>query len=212
MAKITSVPGILLLAVLAGCSTTGSALCNGHDVRGWELVATPAMPAGQVFSVLPDGVIATRGEPTAYLASAASYQDYRMHAEWRWTGKPGNGGVLLHIASGPKDRAWPLSIQVQLKHGSAGDILPMAGAGFAEPLTTPPGAPTPIKAHTAADSEKPAGQWNSCDIVSRGGTLEVSINGVPQNRISRASPHAGRVGFQLEGAPYELRNVTIAPL
>ena len=64
----------------------------------------------------------------------------------------------------------------------------------------------------AADSEKPEGEWNSCDIVARDGVVEVSINGVPQNRASAVQPSSGRIGFQLEGAPYELRRVTISAL
>jgi hypothetical protein len=101
---------------------------------------------------------------------------------------------------------------VQNKHGFAGDILPMVGAGFAEPLTTAPGAYPAIKGHTAPDSERPAGEWNSADILARDGVIEVAINGVPQNRVSAVSPAAGRIGFQLEGVPYELRNITITPL
>jgi hypothetical protein len=101
---------------------------------------------------------------------------------------------------------------VQTKHGFAGDILPMAGASFAEPLTTAPGAYPAIKGHTGADSERPAGEWNSMDVVSRDGTIEVSINGVAQNRVTNAVPRTGRIGFQLEGTPYELRNVSIISL
>jgi hypothetical protein len=101
---------------------------------------------------------------------------------------------------------------VQTKHGNAGDLLPMAGAGFAEPLTSAADAPVRIKARMAADSEKPLGEWNSCDIVARDGTVQVSINGVLQNTASKVEPHEGRIGFQLEGAPYELRRVTLTPI
>jgi hypothetical protein len=47
------------------------------------------------------------------------------------------------------------------------------------------------------------------DAVCRDGAVDVVINGVPQNHVSGATPRAGHVGFQLEGAPYELRNVRI---
>jgi hypothetical protein len=40
----------------------------------------------------------------------------------------------------------------------------------------------------------------------------VSINGVAQNRVSGAMPKSGPIGFQLEGTPYELRNLRIEPL
>ena len=42
--------------------------------------------------------------------------------------------------------------------------------------------------------------------------IEVTVNGVPQNRVSAARPDAGRIGLQLEGLPYELRNIAITPL
>jgi hypothetical protein len=184
-------------------------LFNGRDFSGWELRTEPAAAIGSVFSVQPGGVIAASGAPLGFLATTASYRNYRLHVEWRWPGKTGNGGVLLHISEGPLDRVWPLSQQVQTKFGAVGDLLPMAGASFAEPLT---GDKPPLKAHVAASSEKPAGEWNSADIVSRDGTIEVTVNGVLQNRISNAAPREGRIGFQLEGTPYELRHVTLVPL
>jgi hypothetical protein len=212
MVKLSFAGSAVLCGLLAGCATQGTQLFNGRNFDGFELVTTPAATMDQVLTQRPDGVIAVAGNPPGYIATRASYTNYRFHAEWRWPGKPGNGGFLLHIASGPKDKVWPLSQQVQTKHGFAGDLLPMAGASFAEPLTTAPGAYPPIKGHTAQDSEKPAGEWNTVDVVARDGAIEVSVNGVPQNRVTRSNPASGPIGFQLEGAPYELRNVSVTPL
>jgi hypothetical protein len=201
----------LVLALSA--QTAGAVdLFNGRDFAGWELKTTPAASIDSAFRMLPDGVIASDGKPSGFLATLENYRNYRLHVEWRWSGKPGNGGVLLHVSDGPMDRVWPLSLQVQTKNGNAGDLLPMAGASFDEALTSAEGAATRIKAHTAADSEKPVGEWNVCDIVSRDGSIEVSINGVAQNRVTHAQPASGRIGFQLEGAPYELRRVALTPL
>lgn len=202
---------LALLAAIAGAAFAGD-LFNGRDFSGWELVTTPATSIADACKLLPDGVIAADGKPVGYIATTASHENYRLHAEWRWSGKPGNGGLLVHISSGPKDRAWPLCLQIQLKSQSAGDLLPMAGATFAEPLTSAPGAAPAIKARIAPQSENPVGEWNACDIVCRGDTVEVTVNGVLQNKITRATPRSGRVGFQFEGAPFELRHVTLAPL
>jgi len=193
-------------------STSAAQLFNGRDFSGWELKTTPATTIDQVFSNQADGVIASTGQPAGFLATTASYANYTLHVEWRWSGKPGNGGVLLHISDGPMDRVWPVSLQVQTKHGSTGDLLPMAGAAFNEPLTSAPGTEPRIKAKTGVDSELPAGQWNVADIVSRDGVVDVTINGVAQNRVTGAKPAQGRIGFQLEGAPYELRNVQLVEL
>jgi hypothetical protein len=184
--------------------------CAADPLPGaWEAVTTPAAALSDIVTMRPDGVVAVSGQPSGYIATVASYRNYRLHVEWRWSGKPGNAGVLLHISPGPMDRVWPLSVQVQTKHGSAGDLLPMAGASFAEALS---GGAVPAKARIAPDSEKPAGEWNSCDIVARDGVVEVSINGVNQNKASALAPGAGRIGFQLEGTPYELRRISLVPL
>jgi hypothetical protein len=86
----------------------------------------------------------------------------------------------------------------------------MAGATFAEELA--PDQKTPQRLHTAADSEKPAGEWNTCEVTCRGDTIEVTVNGVPQNRVTHCSLPKGRIGFQLEGSAFELRHVTVEPL
>lgn len=181
-------------------------------LAGWEFVTDPPTSIAQVCTVKPDGVVAVSGSPVGYIATTATHRDYRLHAEWRWTDKPGNGGVLVHISSGPKDRQWPVCFQVQWKNRAVGDLLPMAGATFAEALSTPPGAKTPQLNRAGADSERDVGEWNSCDVVCRGDVIEASINLVAQNRVTGVSAAAGKVGFQLEGTPFELRNVSITLL
>jgi len=182
------------------------------SLAGWELVTDPPMPIGQVCQVKAGGVVSVSGSPIGYVATTTSHRDYRLHAEWRWTDKPGNGGALVHISPGPRDRQWPVCFQVQWKNKAVGDLLPMAGATFAEPLSTPPGAKTPQLNRSGTDSERDAGEWNTCDVTCRGDIIEVVINGALQNRVTGVSVAAGRVGFQLEGTPFELRNVSITPL
>jgi hypothetical protein len=207
--------GLTALLTLSACADTSSksvALLESKDLAGWEFTTATPTDLTSVCHLGTDGVLSVDGKPVGFIATKASYENYRFHAEWRWTDKPGNSGVLVHIASGPKDRIWPLCFQVQTKNKAVGDVLPMAGATFAEKLSTPADAKTPQLNHAGSDSEKPVGEWNACDIVCRDGAIEVTINGVAQNKISKCSPAAGKVGFQLEGVPYQLRNVRIEPL
>lgn len=212
-------PFALLLTLAAGsfcaaASTTPLELLNRKDLAAWEFVTMPATDVASVCHYTADGVLAVAGKPVGYLATKRSFDNYRFHAEWRWpanAAKNSNSGILLHIASGPKDRQWPVCFQMQTKPGRAGDLLPMAGAVFAEKLSTPPEAKTP-QLDRRGDSEKPVGEWNVCDIVCRNGVIEVTLNGVLQNKVTDANPGAGKVGFQLEGTPYELRNVVLTPL
>jgi len=201
------------LSVLLGLLTSvlfaqETPLTNGHDLTGWEFVTTTPGSLNEACSVNADGVIAIKGKPVAYVATTASYKNYRLHAEWRWTEKAGNGGILVHIASGPKDRAWPLCFQVQLKQDSAGDLLPMAGATFKETLSTAPDAKTPLLNRRVPGPDQPVGEWNTAVVTCQGNTLDVVINGVPQNHVTGCSLSEGRIGFQLEGTPFELRKLT----
>jgi hypothetical protein len=50
------------------------------------------------------------------------------------------------------------------------------------------------------------------DVVCQDGAIDVAINGVAQNRVSAAAPRTGRIGFQLEGVPYELRGLRLEVL
>jgi hypothetical protein len=222
MAKLSMVVGgmgAMLCAVLAGCAAPGASNGAAGGTRslqdasgGLEAVTPENVALDAVWQPQADGTILVTGKPSGFVATRATYANYRLHAEWRWTGKPGNGGVLLHIASGPKDGVWPLSQQVQTKFGAVGDLLPMAGASFAEPLTTAPGAYPKIKAHAAANSEKPAGEWNTMDVTVKDGAIDVTINGVAQNHVGGSEPRSGRIGFQLEGTPYALRNLRFEKL
>lgn len=192
---------------------SSSTLLASPGLPGWELVTPGHVPLIERAQLRTDGVLSLQGTPTGYLQTTAVYENYRLHFEWRWPGKPGNSGVLLHIDSGPLDRnLWPRSLQVQLKHTRAGDVLPMAGATFIEPLSTPPDAKTPQRDRLYSDGEHAPGEWNACEITCRDGSIDITINDVRQNHLSKCSPAAGHIGFQFEGAAYELRHVTVEVL
>jgi Domain of Unknown Function (DUF1080) len=194
-------PGLFIASAHAQPRTKPVSLFTDKDTSAWELITLPAnavtTPAWHFDSY---GVLAVTGKPVSYLVTKASYSNYRLHVEWRWpvgAAKNSNSGVLLHITSGPtNDSPWPVCFQT---------------AKFTEKLTTPPEAKTPQLDRLVRDSERPLGEWNVCDIVCVGDSIEVTVNGVLQNRVTQCSPSAGRVGIQLEGTPYELRNIRLLP-
>jgi hypothetical protein len=206
--------GVAATALQIHAASSGTELnLNPQDLSDWELITPEHVSIATSCSAADHDALAVSGKPIGYLQTRAEFKNFTLHAEWRWTAQPGNGGVLVHIATGPIDRnIWPRSQQIQLKHDNAGDLLPMAGATFAETLSTPPNAKTPALNHSAADSEKPVGEWNRCDVLCRDGVIEVTVNGVRQNHVTHSDPADGHVGFQLEGTPFELRNVHIKPL
>ena len=81
---------------------------------------------------LSNGVLRISGESAGYLATKASYRNYRVAVEYKWgthrTNKSPyvrNTGLLLH-ATGPHGVArgvWMQSLEVQLAQGCEGDFI-----------------------------------------------------------------------------------------
>src|SRR5688572_5748647 len=104
------------------------ALFSGTDLSGWQYVTPANDEISSICRVTSDGIVAVNAKPNGFIATTSVYENYRLHVEWRWTEKPGNGGILVHITDGPMDRIWPTSIQIQTKHTRVGDLLPMSVA------------------------------------------------------------------------------------
>jgi hypothetical protein len=181
-------------------------LFDGRSLFGWTFVSKDTnAPAGAIWSVT-NGVIACLGKPNGYARTLQTYRDYQLHAEWRFPAGPGNSGVFLHLSS--EDKVWPTCLEAQLLSGSAGEIRCNGGSHVRE-KATPSTVAVP---HRQPSSEKPVGEWNSCDVICRSNTVTVRINGVLQNEVTGASVAVGAIGLQAEGKPVEFRNLVIQPL
>ncbi|MES2922412.1 MAG: DUF1080 domain-containing protein [Verrucomicrobiota bacterium] len=208
-------PTVGFAALLGSCAkaetpSSQQDLLGAKALADWEFISATPTAIDTVCVPGADGELAIPGKPAGNLATRTTYENYQLHFEWRWPANTegSNGGVLVHINSGPTGGTpWPVCFQAQLKLDHAGDLLPMDSARFVEKLTSD--AKPPQLAHTGNNSEKPLGEWNTGDIVCQGNNIEIRINGVLQNRVSQCSPASGKIGFQLEGAPFELRHVRI---
>lgn len=179
---------------------------NGTDKADWRFFSPECSSLDEVCTFKPDGSVSIKGKPNGYIVSTKPYKNYRLHLEWRWLAPKGNSGVLIH--QGGPDKLWPLSIQFQMKVGAVGELLPMDNFSIAEKLApNVKGLPK-----LAADSEKPVGEWNSADILVRDGSVECTVNGTLQGKATQCKPAEGLIGLQLEGVPFEIRNVTLEQL
>ena len=203
----------VFIAIMAtvGCAPGEKTLWNGKDFRGWKLfVPDESVDVQKVWSV-KDGVIRCEGKPNGYMRTEASYSNYKLHIEWRWVEGEypnRNSGVLLHISV--PDKVWPKCIEAQLWSGDAGDFWVMNGTGITadgKRVQSEPKAQRSPKKHES--SEKPIGQWNSCDIYCKGDSIRCVVNGVVQNECTKASVTSGMIGLQSEGVPIEFRNIHI---
>jgi len=180
-------------------------LWNGKDFTGWKLfIPDPNVDPNTVWSVR-DGVIRCRGKPTGYMRTEADYADYKLHVEWRWAWFGGNSGVLVHM-SGP-DKVWPKSIECQLLTNNAGDFYVIEGTNFKE-HGDKEDRRVPKK---GAGSENALGEWNTCEVICRGSTIRVFVNGELKNEATEANVSSGKVLLQSEGGVIEFRNVYVEP-
>jgi len=138
-----------------------------------------------------------------YFYTTKDYSNFKLHAEWSWFKRQenANSGILLFIQN--PDIVWPECIQVNYKENHAGDLIGMNGAKSSETI----GKPNDIEPKHLSSSEKPTGEWNECDVIARGDSLEVYINGILQNKAAHINFTRGKIGFQLEGKPVKFRNM-----
>lgn len=216
-AKILSaaiLPGVLFL--FAGCKTSpppssaGIDLFNGRDFSGWTFCMMNHADPKQTWSV-ENGVIHCTGQPHGYLRTEKTYHDYQLTVVWRFVKvapRADNSGVFVHIQ--PPDAVFPECVECQGQYQHQGDFILAHGASA-------DGYPADLKKATfirqnGPPNEKPVGDWNTDQILCRGGTVELFVNGKKMNEITDCNLTSGYIGIQSEGGEIEVRKVLLKPL
>ena len=199
-------------------------LFNGKDLTGWK-VDVPHLdkhPDGKVPFVARDGMLVSLGSPGGHLVHDEVNQNYRLEVEYRFAGKPGNCGVLVH-SSKPRAlyKMFPKSIEVQMYHKNAGDFWCIV-----EDITVPNmvkrrGAEknwgiTEGKARRILNltdgSEKEPGDWNRMVIECLNDQVKVWVNGDFVNHGSKCTARKGKIAIQAEGSEVEFRKLDLTPI
>ena len=200
----------LMLVVVSGYAKKKESLFNGKDLKGWTIFVSDPKISPEKFFYVNNGVIETPGVPMGYLRTKKEYANYHLHVEWCYPEKATNSGIFVHT-NGP-DAMWPKHYQCQLKTLCAGDFIVNAVAekatvGDSIYVGTEKVKPIAVKLHPT--NEKKVGEWNSYDIVCKGSTVEVSVNGLLQNTAKNCSMTKGSIGLQAEGSRIQFRNIWI---
>lgn len=220
---------ILSLAATAvtACGSPASktvSLFNGKTLDGWH-IDVPKMdkdPKAKSPFIVRDGMLVSLGTPGGHIITDKIYRDYRLVVEYRFAGKPGNCGVLVHAS---KPRAlygmFPKSIEVQMMHKNAGDFWCIA-EDIAVPDMVKRRGPRERWGSTAKklrriknltdDSEKPPGQWNRMVIECLGDQVKVWVNGDLVNHGHDCTASTGQIALQAEGSEVEFRKLALTPI
>ena len=199
-------------------------LFNGRDLAGWHVdvpLRDKKPDAGPSF-IVRDGNLVSLGKPNGHLITDATYANYRLEVEYRFAGKPGNCGVLVH-ASTPRAlyKMFPKSIEVQMNHRHAGDFWCIV-----EDITVPdmvrrrgPKEKWGITEGKARrilnltdDSEKPVGEWNAMVIECVEDAVKVWVNGDLVNHGTQCTATKGQIALQAEGSEVEFRRLLLTPI
>lgn len=172
--------------------------------------------------VMRDGILVSKGTPLGHLISDNVYSDYRLEIEYRFPGKPGNCGVLVH-ASTPRALydMFPQSIEVQMMHQNAGDFWCIEEdikvdnmeqyRGPKENWGINGDKARRIK-NLTDDSENDLGEWNQMVIECLGREVKVWVNGDLVNHGYEATADKGQIAIQAEGAEVEFRKLVLTPI
>src|SRR5690606_17286676 len=98
--RCMSLPMMLLAAGLMAAGVQADeakprSLFNGKDLSGWH-VDIPALdknPEGKSAFIVRDGKLVSLGTPQGHLITDDVFENYRLVAEYRFPGKPGNCGI-----------------------------------------------------------------------------------------------------------------------
>jgi hypothetical protein len=181
-------------------------LFNGKDLKNWVFhLKDPSVDPAGVFTV-HNGVILISGNPYGYMRTKEKYSNYRLHVEWRWPTEATNSGVFVNAQL--PDTIWPKCIECQLAAGKAGDFICAGGSDMNERSDK---SVKSVK-KLAASSEKPVGEWNIMEVVCNSNTIEVTVNGVSQNKGTGVLPDEGYICLQSEGKDIQFRNVYLSKL
>ncbi|HPO37016.1 MAG TPA: DUF1080 domain-containing protein [Kiritimatiellia bacterium] len=185
-------------------------LFNGTDFAGWTKVITaePGSDPDTTWTVA-DGVIRCTGKPFGYLMTQQCFANFALKVEYRWYAQTEqmNSGIFV-LKTGPDSFFLPKAIEAQLKKDSAGDFVLLSQATL-NGLENPKHKSVKKR---AASSEKPDGEWNRVEVVVKGNTVTVTVNGVLQNKGTEAYTDAGAICLQSEGGAIEFRNITVEPI
>jgi len=181
-------------------------LFNGKNLKNWVFhLKDPSVDPASVFTV-KNGIIHIKGDPFGYMRTEKSYSDYKLHVEWSWPGEATNSGVFVH---GQKpDAIWLRCVECQLMAGNAGDFVCMNGAEMSEHINKE----SILVKKFGESSEKPAGEWNTMEVMCKGNTIEVYVNGILQNKATNVNISDGSICLQSEGKDIQFRNVFLTKL
>ena len=199
-------------------------LFNGKDLDGWhvDVPERDTNPNAINPFIIRDGLLVSLGTPQGHLITNAVYQNYRIEVAYRFVGKPGNCGLLVH-ASTPRAlyKMFPKSIEAQMMHENAGDFWCIVEDIKVKNMETrrgnkkdwgiTEGKERRVK-NLTDNSEKPVGEWNTMVVECFKDKIKVWVNGDLVNDGFGCTARKGQIALQAEGSEVAFRKIVLTPI
>lgn len=174
-------------------ASVGELLFNGKSLAGWVPVK------GSEFRAIGGALVATGKGGNGWLRTEKTYRDFALSFDWQ----PGlhdaaegdvgtyDSGVFIRCA--PDGNPWPEK-EIQIAKGDEGH-------GYFG-IPNAPAAPQLIRPK----------DWNTFEVLARGASLTLIVNGMTAWTTTDPTPKAGHIAFQAEGHAMRFRNIRLREL
>lgn len=161
---------VALLAVLSSLAFAENwkQIYNGKDLTGWKHV-------GPGNFTVKDGLLETHGGMGLLWYTGEKLGNTTLRVVFKTTSKTDNSGVYIRLPEPPPDPWYGVHNGYEVQIDGAGDDWHCTGAIYSLSKAT-------------ARAQKPAGEWNTMDIVLRGPRTIVYLNGEKVNEFPSDQP------------------------
>lgn len=158
-----------LMAVVFGlagglCAQQFQPLFNGRDLTGWRMV-------GPGRFVIEDGMMKTEGGMGLLYYEREKFGNATLRVVFKTGAERANSGVFIRMPEPPPDPWYAVHNGYEVQIESRGDDWHSTGSIYSLSKVT-------------ARPQKPAGEWNTMDIVLDGLKTIIYLNGVKVNEFS----------------------------
>lgn len=157
------VPGLVVLACLSVYGAEWEQLFNGKDLDGWKMV-------GPGRFTVENGMMKTEGGMGLLYFAGRKIGNATLRVVFKTTGDRDNSGVVIRLPEPPPDPWYGVHNGYEVQIDAAGDEWHSTGAIYSLSKVT-------------ARNQRPAGEWNTMDIILQGQLTTVVLNGVTVNEF-----------------------------
>ena len=159
---------LVTLSAALALSAEWKQLFNGKDLAGWRM-------AGPGRFVVQGGLMKTEGGMGLLYYAGEKFGNATIRVVYKVTDARSNSGVFIRLPEPPPDAWYGVHNGYEVQIDAAGDEWHTTGALYS--LTK-----------VAKRPQKPAGEWNTMDILLQGQTTTVILNGETINEFAGNQP------------------------